>query len=117
MAEQKTAPVTATGANCFKEAVCIDAGRIYDSCTDKDCLTDLQVYFTDRAQPVIDNAISVKCKDVEILTAYLDVEPVPFNKGFYAVDITFFFKVTVAAYSSPTIPPATVSASLPSPRR
>ena len=108
MAEQKTAPVTATGANCFKEAVCIDAGRIYDSCTDKDCLTDLQVYFTDRAQPVIDNAISVKCKDVEILTAYLDVEPVPFNKGFYAVDITFFFKVTVAAYSSPTIPPATV---------
>ena len=46
MAEQRTAPVTATGANCFKEAVCIDAGRIYDSCTDKDCLTDLQVFFT-----------------------------------------------------------------------
>ena len=34
MAEQRTAPVTATGANCFKEAVCIGAGRIYDSCTE-----------------------------------------------------------------------------------
>lgn len=75
MAEQRTAPVTATGANCFKEAVCIDAGRIYDSCTDKDCLTDLQVFFTDRAQPVIDSAMSIKCKDVEIITVYLDVEP------------------------------------------
>lgn len=34
MAEQRNAPVNATGANCFKEAVCIDAGRIFDSCTD-----------------------------------------------------------------------------------
>lgn len=109
MAEQRTAPVSATGANCFKEAVCIDAGRIFDSCTDKDCLTDLQVFFTDRIQPVLDNALSVKAKEVEILTVYLDVEPVPFNRGFYAVDITFFFKVTVAAYTSPTMPPAMVS--------
>lgn len=35
MAEQKVAPVSATGANCFKEAVCIDAGRIFDSCTER----------------------------------------------------------------------------------
>ena len=68
----------------------------------------MQVFFTDRAQPVIDNALSVKCKDVEIITVYLDVEPVPFNKGLYSVDITFFFKVTLSAYSSPVVPPATV---------
>lgn len=37
------------------------------------------------------------------------MEPVPFNKGFYSVDITFFFKVSVAAYTSPVIPPATVT--------
>lgn len=108
MAEQKQAPAIATGANCFKEAVCIDAGRIYDSCTDKDCLTDLQVYFTDRTQPLIDGAMSVKCKEVEIITVYLDVEPVPFNKGFYSVDITFFFKVTLSVYTSPACPPATI---------
>ena len=51
------------------------------------------MFFTDRAQPVIDNALSVKCKDVEIITVYLDVEPVPFNKGFYSVDITLKKKV------------------------
>ena len=42
MAEQKISNATA-----FKEAVCIDAGRVYDSCSDKDCLEDLQVYFTE----------------------------------------------------------------------
>ncbi|MCI8649083.1 MAG: hypothetical protein HFG20_03105 [Anaerotruncus sp.] len=59
-------------------------------------------------QPVIDSAISVKCKDVEIITVYVDVESVPFNKGFYSVDITFFFKVTLGVYSSPAVPAATV---------
>ena len=88
--------------------MCIDAGRIFDSCTDKDCLTDLQVFFTDRVQPIIDSAVSIKCKDVEILTVYLDVEPVPFNKGFYSVDITFFLPVALIAYSTPSCPPATV---------
>ena len=31
--------------SCFKEAVCIDAMRVYDSCGDKNCLEDLRVYF------------------------------------------------------------------------
>jgi hypothetical protein len=109
MADQKVAPVTATGANCFKEAVCIDAGRIFDSCTDKDCLTDLQVFFTDRVQPVIDSAVSVKCKEVEIITVYLDVEPVPFNRGFYSVDLTFFFKVTLGVFTSSSNPSTKVT--------
>ena len=39
MAELKNGcpPESAT----FKEAVCIDAGRVYDSCCDRDCLEDL----------------------------------------------------------------------------
>ena len=36
------------------------------------------------------------------------MEPVTFNKGFYSVDITFFFKVTVAAYQSPAASPICV---------
>ena len=66
------------------------------------------MFFTDVTQPIIDSAISVKCKDVEVLTAYLDVEPVPFNKGFYSVDITFFFKVTLSVTCSPSMPAANV---------
>ena len=89
------------GSNCFKEAVCIDAGRIYDSCSDKDCLEDMQVYFTDSAQRIIDQSMSIKCRNVEILNVYLDVEAVPFNKGFYSVDVTFFFLVDLIAYTGP----------------
>ncbi len=35
MAELKCNPTPAAGANCFKEAVCIDAGRIFDSCSEE----------------------------------------------------------------------------------
>ncbi len=91
----------APASNCFKEAVCIDAQRIYDSCSDKDCLEDLRVYFTDAVQPLIDQAISVKCKDVDIINVFLEVEPVPFNRGFYSVDLTFFFAVKLDVYTSP----------------
>ena len=41
-------------ANVFREAVCIDTRRIYDACSDKDCVRDLPVYFTDAGQSVID---------------------------------------------------------------
>ena len=46
--------------NHIKEAICIDTNRVYDSCADKDCLTDLRVYLTDRGQCILDNASIVK---------------------------------------------------------
>lgn len=90
----------AANTNCFKEAVCIDTRRIYDSVSDKDCLEDLQVYFSDEYQPIVNSCISVKLKSVEVFNVYLEVEPVPFNKGFYSVDMTFFFLVKLGAYMS-----------------
>ena len=103
MAEQKT------NSNAFKEAVCIDAGRIYDSCSDKDCLEDLQVYFTESEQVKIDRALSVKAKSVEVLNVFLEVEPIPFNRGFYSVDMTFYFLVNLAAYYTPVSTADTVT--------
>ena len=94
--------------SCFKEAVCINAQRIYDSCSDKDCLEDLQVYFSDQTQPIINRAVSVKTRKVKILTVNVDVESVPFNKGFYSVDMTFYFLVEVAATLSPGSAPVMV---------
>ena len=46
-------------AGC-KEAVCVDAGRVNDSCSDNDCLEELQVYFTELDQMVRDHAVSVR---------------------------------------------------------
>ena len=70
------------GTGNFKEAVCIDAGRVYDSCCDRDCLEDLRCFFTSEAQNYVNQAISVRLKSAEILNVYIDVEPVSFNKGF-----------------------------------
>lgn len=97
-----------TNSNCFKEAVCIDAYRVYDSCSDKDCLEDLRVYFTEQNQQQIDMASNVRLKDVDVLTVYLDLEPIPFQKGFYSVNMTFFFEVCVDAFTSPASMPITL---------
>lgn len=37
----------AEAAGC-KEAICIDAMQVYDSCSAKDCLEDLRVVFSRR---------------------------------------------------------------------
>ncbi len=95
--------------NNFKEAVCIDAFRVYDSCADKDCLAGLRVYFTEAGQHVIDQACNVRIKDVDVITVYVNLEPVPFNKGFYSVDMTFFFEVNLDVLLAPAACPVSVS--------
>lgn len=82
-----------------KEAVCVDAGRVYDSCSDKDCLEDLRVFFTERDQMVIDHAVSIRAKKAEVIATYIDVEALPFNRGYYSCDLTIYFKVSLEVYA------------------
>ncbi len=85
----------------FREAVCIDAGRVFDSCCDRDCLEDLRVYFSEEGQCVVNDAVSVKIKSAEAVYARVDVEPVNLSRGCYSCDITFFFLIGVDVYGSP----------------
>ena len=87
-------------ARACGDPVCIDARRVYDSCGDKDCLTDLQVFVSEESQALIDNAVSVRIRSADVVDAALDIEPVPFNRGFYSIDITFYFQITLDVYSS-----------------
>ena len=93
----------------IREAICVDTARVYDSCADKDCLADLRVYLTDEAQAVINTASAVRCRGCDVINVYTDVDSVPFNRGYYSVDITFFFAVHMDAFSSPTAPPVPVT--------
>ena len=93
-------------ANVFREAVCIDTRRIYDACSDKDCVRDLAVSFTDAGQNLINQATNIKVRSAEVCGVHFEVEPLAFNKGFYAVDMTFYFRICVAAYSSSGCQPA-----------
>jgi hypothetical protein len=101
MVDSKVSPANSGGHQTFKEAVCIDTARVYDSCSDKDCLEDLRVYFSDPDQRIVNKAVAVKGRGAEIVKAFLDVEPVQFNRGFYSVDITYVFKVALETYDTP----------------
>ncbi|MDO4743109.1 MAG: hypothetical protein Q4B04_03625 [bacterium] len=106
MSEIKSNCPAPSGA--FKEAVCIDAGRVYDSCCDRDCLEDLRCYFSPNNQDIINNALSVRVKSAEVLNVYVDVEPVSFNHGFYACDMTFFFLLEFDVFTAPRSCPKTI---------
>lgn len=81
----------------IREAVCIQTEKIYDSCRERDCIEDAPVLFKNPqcVQRLIDAAINVKCRRAEILDVYTDIEPVPFKRGFFTVDIKFFILVTL----------------------
>lgn len=93
--------LTNTSESNFKEAVCIDAGRVYDSCCDRDCVENLRCYFSAETQALIENATSVRLRCAEVLNVFIDVEPVNFNRGYYSCDLTFLFLVRLDLFTAP----------------
>lgn len=85
-------------ADCFKEAVCVDCGRVYDSCCDRDCLEDLRVYFSPADQETVNNSAGARVRSCEILNVCIEVEPVTFNRGYYSVDMVFYFQLNCDVY-------------------
>lgn len=100
----RTVPGPVTENTGIREAVCIHTKKIYDSCKDKDCIEDLRLYPSVNSMTAIDHALSVKAGSAELLGAYIDVEPVTFNRGFYTIDIRYFYKVTASAFVGATHP-------------
>ena len=80
---EKVVPGPVCEDRSIREAVCIHTKKIFDSCCDKECVEDLRVYPT-------------RCS--ELLYAYIDVEPVTFNRGFYSVDVRYFYRITADAF-------------------
>ncbi|GHV34077.1 hypothetical protein FACS18949_09470 [Clostridia bacterium] len=81
-----------------KETSCIHTKKIYDACRDKDCIEDARVYLTRESQRAVDKAISVRCRDARLIWVFVDVEPVNFNKGFYTIDVKYFYRITAEAF-------------------
>ncbi len=86
-------------ASCNGGDTCIETKKVYDSCRDKECIENLRVYLTEAGQCLVDRAISVKAKKAEIIWIYSDVEPVQFNRGYYSVDLRFFFRITLDVFT------------------
>ena len=75
----------------------IHTRKITDACRDKDCIEDLRVYLTKSSQCVLDQASGVRVRCADLVYAYIDVEPVAFDRNHYCVDVTFFYRILADA--------------------
>lgn len=75
------------------DSVNIHTDKILDACRDKDCIDDLRVYPTVSSQTVIDSAFSVRPESASLIYADVNVDAISFNRGYYTVDVTYFYLV------------------------
>lgn len=83
--------------SCGKETVCIDTYRVLDSCRDKDCFENVRVYLTEFGQEIVNRTDTIRTKCAHIIRTCINVEPVPFNRGFYQITIRYYVKLVLEA--------------------
>ena len=84
-----------------RENICIDTYRVLDSCRDKDCFENVKVYLTDFGEEIIERTSVIRAKSAKISCAYIDMSDVPFNRGFYQLNIRMYVKLTFEACVCP----------------
>lgn len=80
-----------------QQAMSIHTKKITDACRDKDCIEDLRVYLTTASQNQLDCSAGAKVRCADLLYAYIDVEPVAFDRNHYCIDITFYYRILADA--------------------
>lgn len=86
------------GLNCDgRGTVCIDTMRVLDCCRDRDCFEDARVYLSATSEDILANASSVRTRSAKLLWAYVGVNEVPFNRGFYQVVVRYYIQVEAEA--------------------
>ncbi len=80
-----------------RETVCIETNRVLDSCRDRDCFEDVKVILTDFGNELLEHTTNIRAKSACIAWTYIGIDPVRFNRGFYAVTIKFYVKITFEA--------------------
>ena len=84
-------------SQCNNGVVCIDTKRVLDSCRDRDCFEDTRVYLTRCGEEILANSSNVRTRSAKIICAYVGVDEVPFNNGFYRVRIRYYIEVEFEA--------------------
>lgn len=77
--------------------VCIDTNKVFDTCRDRDCFEDARVYLTGYGENVISAATSIRSKSADIICAYVGLDEVPFNCGFYQIKIKYYIALELEA--------------------
>ncbi len=88
---------TAGAATNADRSTCINVEKIYDAARDKDCIEDLRVFLDQNGQTTVDHATALRCKCADVVWVNIAVSDVAFNRGYYAVDLRFYFRVCFEA--------------------
>ncbi len=70
--------------------VCIDTSRVLDSCRDRDCFENARVYLTECGEQIFTSSANVRAVGSRVLYAYVGVDEVPFNCGFFRVSVRYY---------------------------
>ena len=73
--------------------VCIDTRRVLDSCRDRDCYENVRVYLNTFGDEVLASATNIRARSAKVLWAYVGVDEVPFNCGFYRISIRYYVSI------------------------
>lgn len=76
-----------------KGSVCIDTKRVLDCCRDRDCFEDTRVYLSEEGERLINNGNGIRLKCAKLVWAYVGVDPIAFNRGFYRVTVRYYVKI------------------------
>ena len=93
-----------------RDAVPVKINRVFDSCSDRDCISNVPVVLDAGELPA--NIQLVKCKCVRVQDVCMRIEPVPFNRGFYNIDLTFTFRVELLCYTHACDTPTVMTGTL-----
>ena len=94
MPELETCPVDLSS---IREAVSVHTSKITDSFRDKDCIEDLRVYLTKDSQCALDRATGARARYAELIHVALEVSAVTFHRGYYSVDLTYYYRILADA--------------------
>ena len=80
-----------------REMVCIETNRVLDSCRDRDCFENVRVYLSCYGNELLERTGAIRAKCASIVWTYIGIDPIQFNRGFYAVTIRFYVKIIFEA--------------------
>ncbi|MCL2856287.1 MAG: hypothetical protein FWE19_00990 [Oscillospiraceae bacterium] len=89
-----------TSARFGGPAATFSAEQVMDSCCERECLEDLQVFFEEKDQIIIENCVLVRNPMAELEAVDFEVEPIPLREGCFTVDMAMRFRVRVDAFLS-----------------
>ena len=90
-----------SGSVTGKETVCIEANRVLDSCRDRDCYENVQVFLTAFGNEIIERTGNIRVTSSCITWSSISVDPIAFNKGFYSVNLRLYIRITFEACLAP----------------